>query len=176
MHFEKYKFSNFIQKTSKISEIMNFFVFISIHLGMISTRFDKTSIWIIWYDPSQMIAMNHMIWTIWYGQYDGPLYGPYHWWSKSNVPENHEILFYLGLLLSYTECVTFDELFKRAAKMQSKSKRWGNDDNSDFLGLFSDIYFLNHGPWISYGPNHMYQAPSEIHGPSMPWLDLGDGP
>ena len=82
-------------------------------------------------------------------------------------PKNHEILFDLGVLLSYTECVTLDELFKRAGKMQSKSKRWGTEDNSDFLGSFFAMNFLHRGPWISYRPYHIYQASSETHGPSM---------
>ena len=134
MHFEKYKFSNFIEKTSIIwnNEFLCFH-FTSFRYVL------KNSIWPISHDrhhsydePYESYDMIHMMWSI------------------LNVePKNHKILFYLGLLLSYTECVTLDELFKRAAKMQSKSKRWGTDDNSDFLGAFSAKKILNHGPWIS---------------------------
>ena len=42
-----------------------------------------------------------------------------------------------GLLLSLTESVPIDDPFKTAAKLQPKSKRWGADDSSDFLGPFS---------------------------------------
>ena len=153
MHFEKYKFSKFIQCSSKIFWNNEFLRF---HYNSFRYILENSQ-WPISHDR------HH--------SYDGP-FDPYDVVHIKYRTENHDNKFYSGLLLSYTECVTLDELFKRAAKMQSKSKRWGNDDNSDFLGSFSDmiVNIMVHG--FQMGQMICIRPPQK----SMSWRDLDDWP